>query len=180
MPKNIETTSYASKIILKIFQARLQKCINQEHLEIQAGFWKIGGTRDQIANIHWIIEKQGNSRKPSTSAFDYTKAFDCVDHNKLWKILRNGNTRPPFLPPEKSVCTSRSNRTGHGAMDWFKIGKGIYQGLSPCLFYFELSHCLFNFMQSASCEMPGLMNHKLESRLLGEIWTTSDSQMMPL
>ena len=65
-------------------------------------------------------------------------------------------------------------------MDWFEIGKGIYQGLLPCLFYFVLSPCLFNFMQSASCEMPDLMNHKLESRLLGEISTTSDMQMISL
>ena len=83
--------------------------------------------------------KQGNSRKNIYFRFiDYVKAFDCVDHNKLWKILRDGNTRPPYLPPEKSVYASHEAtvRTGHGTTDWFQIGKGAHQGciLSPCLF----------------------------------------------
>ena len=95
--------------MLKILQARFQQYVNQELPDVQAGFRNGRGTKDQIANIHWIIEKQGNSRKTSTSA-SLTKAFDCVNHNKLWKILkRAGNIRPPYLSPEKPVCRPRSN-----------------------------------------------------------------------
>ena len=85
--------------------------MNRELPDGQAEFRKGRETTDQTANTHWIIEKkQENSRKVSIFAFiDYAKAFDCVDHNKMWKILRDGNTRPPDLPPEKSVCRSRSN-----------------------------------------------------------------------
>ena len=95
--------------MLKILQARLQQYMNQELPDVQAGFRKGRGTRDQIANICWIIEKQEFQKNTYFCFIDYTKAFDCVDHNKLWKILRDGNTRPPYLPPEKSVCRSRSN-----------------------------------------------------------------------
>ena len=84
--------------------------MNQELPDIQARFRKGRGTRDQIANIHWIIEKAREFQKNICFFFlDYVKSFDCVDHNKLWKILRDGNTRSPYLPPEKSVCRSRSN-----------------------------------------------------------------------
>ena len=79
--------------------------MNQEFPEIQAGFRKGRGTRDQIANIHWIIKKVRDPQNIYFCFIDYIKAFDCVDHNKLWKILRDGNTRPPDLPLEKSVCS---------------------------------------------------------------------------
>ena len=108
----------------------------QEYPDVQAAFRKGRRTRDQIANILWIIEKAREFQKNIYFCFtDYTKAFDCVDHNKLWKI-QEGNTRAPYLLPEKPVCTSRRNGTGHGTMDWFKIGKGVCQGcvLSTCLF----------------------------------------------
>jgi len=83
--------------------------MNHELPDAQAGFRKGRVTRDQIANIRWIIEKAREFQKNIYFCFiDYTKAFDCVDHNKLWKILRDGKTRPPDLPPEKSVCRSRS------------------------------------------------------------------------
>ena len=96
--------------MLKILQARLQQYMNCELLDVQAGFRKGRGTKDQIANICWITEKAREFQKNIYYCFiDYAKAFDCVDHNKPWKILRDGNTRPPFLPPEKSVCRSRSN-----------------------------------------------------------------------
>ena len=96
--------------MLKILQARLQQYMNQKLSDVQAGFRKGRGTRDQIATIHWIIEKPREFQKNIYFCFiEYTKAFDCVDHNKLWKIPRDGNTRPPYLPPEKSVCRSRSN-----------------------------------------------------------------------
>ena len=94
--------------MLKILQGRLQKYVNHELPDIQAGLRKGRRTRDQIANIHWIIEEAREFDKNIYFCYiDYVKAFDCVDHNKLWKIL-HGNTRPPDLPPEKSACRSRS------------------------------------------------------------------------
>ena len=96
--------------MLKILQARLQQYVNREFPDVQAGFRKGRGTRDQTANIRWIMEKAREFQKNiSFCLIDYAKAFDCVDHNKLWKILRDGNTRPPDLPLEKSVCRSGSN-----------------------------------------------------------------------
>ena len=100
----------ASKVMLKILQAKLQQYVNQERPDVQAEFRKGRGTKDQIANIHWVIKKAREFQKNiNFCVIDYAKAFDCVDHNKLWKILRDGNTRPPDLPPEKPVCRSRSN-----------------------------------------------------------------------
>ena len=97
--------------MLKILQTGLQQYVNCELPDFQAGFRKARGTQDQIANICWIIEKAREFQKNIYFCFtDYAKAFDCIDHNKLWKILKEmGNTRPPDLPPEKSVCRSRSN-----------------------------------------------------------------------
>ena len=84
--------------------------MNRELSDVQVGFRKGRGTGDEMANICWIIEKEREFQKNIYFCFtDYAKAFDCVDHNKLWKILRDGNTRPPYLHPEKSVCRSRSN-----------------------------------------------------------------------
>ena len=101
---------HTSEVMLKILQARLQQYVNYELSDVQAGFRKGRGNRDQIPNICWIIEKAREFQKNIYFCFiDYAKAFDCVDHNKLWKILRDGNTRPSDLPPEKSVCRSRSN-----------------------------------------------------------------------
>ena len=131
----IALISHLSKEMLKIFQARLQQYMNCKLPDVQAGFRKGRGTRDQITNICWIIEKAREFQKNIYFCFiDYAKAFDCVDHNKVWKILRDGNTRPPDLPPEKSVCRSRSN--SYGTTDWFQIKKEVRQGciLSPCLF----------------------------------------------
>ena len=103
-------THLTSKVMLKILQARLQQYVNYELPDVQAGFRKGRGTRDQIANILWIIEKARQFQKNTYFCFiDYAKAFDCVDHNKLWKILRDGNTRPPDLPLEKPICRSGSN-----------------------------------------------------------------------
>ena len=96
--------------MLKILQARLQQYVNHELPDVQAGFRKGRGTRDQIANIYWIIEKAREFQKNIYFGFiDYAKAFDCVDHNKLENSERDGNTRPPDLPLEKSVCRSGSN-----------------------------------------------------------------------
>ena len=105
----IALISHASKIMLKILQARLQQYMNQELPDVQAGFRKGRGTRDQIANIRWIREKAREFYKNIYFCFiDYANAFDCVAH-KLWKILGDGDTRPLYLPPEKPVCRSRSN-----------------------------------------------------------------------
>ena len=96
--------------MLKILRARLQQYVNRELPDVQAGFRKTRGTRDQIANIHWIIEKARVFRKNIYfCAIDYAKAFDCVDHSKLENSERDGNTRPPDLPLEKPVCRSGSN-----------------------------------------------------------------------
>ena len=106
----IALISLANKVMLKILQGRLQQYVNSELLDVQAGFRKVRGTRDQIVNIHWIIEKAREFQENIYFCFiDYAKAFYCVDHNKLENFSRDGNTRPPYLPPEKSVCRSRSN-----------------------------------------------------------------------
>ena len=114
MQKNAQTTtqlhSHASKVMLKILQARLWQYVNHELPDVQAGFRKGRGTRYQIANICWIMEKAREFQKNNYFCFiDYAKAFDCVDHNKLENSERDGNTRPPKLPLEKSVCRSGRN-----------------------------------------------------------------------
>ena len=111
----IALNSHVSKVILKILQTWLQQYISWEHPDVHAEFKKKKKTKNRgktyhIANIHWIIEKARELQKNIYFCFiDYAKTFDCVDHNKLWKILRDGNSRPPDLPLEKSVCRSGSN-----------------------------------------------------------------------
>ena len=107
----IALISHASKVMLKILQARVQQYVNHELPDVQAGFRKRRGTRDQIANIRWIIKKAREFQKNIYFCFvDYAKAFDCVDHKKLWKILKEmGIPEPPDLPLEKPVCRSGSN-----------------------------------------------------------------------
>ena len=106
----IALISHTSKVMLKILQARLQQYVNREFPDVQFGFRKGRGTRDQIANICWIIKKAREFQENIYFCFiDYDKAFDCVDHNKLENSERDGNTRPPDLHPEKSICRSRSN-----------------------------------------------------------------------
>ena len=132
-------SSHTSKVMLKILQARLQLYVSHELPDVQAGFRKGRGTRNQIDNICWIMEKAREFQKNIYFCFiDYAKAFDCVDHNKLWKILQEMGL------PEHLTCLLRNLyagqeatvRTGHGTTDWFQIGKGVRQGciLSPCLF----------------------------------------------
>ena len=109
-PPTTALISHASKVMLKILQVRLQQYMNQELPDIQPGFRKGRGTRDQIANFHWIMEKAREFQKSIYFCFpDYAKAFDYVDHNKLENSKRDWNTRPPDLPPEKSICRLRSN-----------------------------------------------------------------------
>ena len=126
--------------MLKNLQSRFQQYVNQELPDVQAGLRKGKGTRDQIANIRWIIEKAREFQKNIYSCFiDYAKAFDCVDHNRLWKILKEMEV------PDHLICLLRNLyagqeatvRTGHGTTDWFQIGKRVHQG---CI----LSSCLFN------------------------------------
>ena len=107
----ISLISHTNRVMLKTLQARLQQYMNRECPDAPAGFRKGRGTRDQISNILWIIEKAREFQKNIYLCFiDYAKVFHWVDHKKLWKILkRDGNTRPPYLLPEKPVCRSRSN-----------------------------------------------------------------------
>jgi len=131
--------SQASKVMLKILQARLQQYMNRELPDVWAGFRKGRGTRDQTANICWIIRKAKEFQKNIYFCFiDYAKAFDCIDHKKLWKILKKIGI------PDHLICLLRNLyagqeatvRTRHGTVDWFQIGKGVRQGciLSPaCL-----------------------------------------------
>ena len=106
----IALISHVSKVMLKILQARLQQYMNHELPDVQAGFRKGRGNRDQIAYIHWVIKKARELQQNIYFSFiDYTKAFDCVDHNKLWKILKEMGILTPDLPLEKSVCRSVSN-----------------------------------------------------------------------
>ena len=106
---HITLISHPSKVMCKILQARLQQYVNRELPNVEAGFIKGRGTRDQIANIRWIIEKAREFQKNIYFCFiDYAKTFDYVDHNKLENSERDGHTTPPDLPPEKSVCRSRS------------------------------------------------------------------------
>ena len=161
--------------MLKILQARLQQYMNHELPDFQAGFRKGRGTRYQIANIRWIIEKPREFQKNIYFCFiDYAKTFDCVDHNKLWEILKEMGI------PDHLTCLLRNLyagqeatvRTGHGTTDWFQIRKGVSQG-------YILSPCLFNLYAEYIMRNAGWKKHKLESRLPGEISKNSDMQMTP-
>ena len=149
--------------------------MNHELLDVQAGFRKGRGTRDQIANICWIIE---NSREFQKNIYfcliDYVKALQCVDHNKLWEILQEMGIPDhlTYLLRNLYAGQKATVRTGHGTTDWLQIGKGVRQG---CI----LSLCLFNLYAEYIMRKAGRVTHKLESRLLGEISIASDMQMTP-
>ena len=123
--------------MLKTLQARLQQYVNCELPDVQAGFAKGRGTRDQPAIIHWVIKKAREFQK-NICFIDYTKVFDCVDHNKLWKILKEMGIPDYLTCLLRNVYTGQKAtvRIGHGTMDWLQIGKGVHQGciLSPCFF----------------------------------------------
>ena len=149
--------------------------MNQELPDVQTGFRKGRGTRNQIANIHWIIEKAREFKKNIYFCFiDYVKAFDCVDHNQLWKSLQEMEIPDHLTCPLRNLYAGQEAtvRTGHGTMDWFQIRKGVCQGyiLSPLLFNFYAEYIMRNIE---------LMKHKLESGLPGEISVTLGMQMTP-
>ena len=144
---NYHTTAHisqASKVMLKILQARLQQCVNHEIPGVQVGFRKDRGTRDQIANIRWIIEETREFQKNIYFCFiDYAKAFDCVDHNKLWKILQEMEIQGHLTCFLRNLYAGQEAtvRTGHGTTDWFQIRKGVCI-LSPCLFNFYAEYIM--------------------------------------
>ena len=158
--------------MLKILQDRLQQYMIQELPDVQAGFRKGRGTRDQTANIPWIKENQGYSRKTPTSASLTRLKPLTVWITTNWKILKEMGIPDHLTCLLRNLCASQEAtvRTRHGTTDWFEIGKGKHQAV-----YCHPAY--LTSMWSASCEMLDWMNHKLESRFLGEISTTSDMQM---
>ena len=159
--------------MLSILQARLQQYLNHVLPDVQAGFRKGRGTRDQIANICWIMEKAREFQKN----INFCKAFDCVDHNKLWKILKEMGI------PDHLICLLRNLyagqeatvRTGHGTTAWFQIGKGVRQG---CI----LSPCLFNFYAEYIMRNPGLEERqagiKIARRNINNLRYADDTTLM--
>ena len=144
--RTIALISHASKIMLKILQARLQQYVHRELPDVQTGFRKGRGTRDQIANIHWNIEKKREFQKNIYFCFiDYIKAFDHVNHNKMWKILKGKGIPEHLTCLLKNLCAGEEAtvRTGHGTTDWLQICKGVCQG-------FILSFCFLTNMQNTS------------------------------
>ena len=170
--------SHASKVMLKILQARLQQYVNCELPDVQTGFRKGKGNRDRIANICCIIEKARVFQKHSYFRFiDYAKVFDCVDHNKLWKILKEMGM------PDHLTCLlgnlhagqEATVRTGHGTTDWFQIGKGVCQS---CI----LSSCLFNLYAEYIMRNAGLDEAqaviKISRRNINNLRYADDSTLM--
>ena len=161
--------------MLKIFQAKLQQYVNWEHPDVQAGFRNGREFRDQIANIHGIIKKAREFQKTTYFCFiDYAKAIDCVDHKKLWNILKEMEYQTTW-PASWEICVQVKKQQLEPDMEQqtgSKLGKK----------YIKAIYChptYLPYMQSTSCEMPDWMKHKLESRLLGETSITSDMQMTP-
>ena len=160
--------------MLRILQASLQQYVNWELPNVQVGFRKGRGTREQIANIPWIMEKTREFLKNATSA-----SLAMIKPLTVW-ITANWKIQKEMWIPDHLTCFLRSLYTNqeervrikHGTTDWFQIGKRVHWGSI-------LSPAYLTSMQSTSCKMPGWMNHKLESRLQGEISITSDMQMTP-
>ena len=147
--RTIALILHSSEIMLEILQARLHQYVNGEIPDVQAGFRKGRGTKDQTANIRWIIEKAREFQKNIYFCFIvYAETFDCFKHSKLWEILKEMGI------PNHLTCLQRNLyedqeatvRTGHGTRDWFKTGKGACQGciLSPCLFNFYAEYIMRN------------------------------------
>ena len=162
--------SHASKVMLKILQVRLQQYVNHELPDVQAGFRKGRGTRDQIAKFTGSSKKAREYQKNIYFCFiDYAKTFDCVDHNILWKILQEMGKRNHMICLLRNLYAGQEAtvRTGHGTTDWFQIKKGVHQGgiLSPCLFNFYAEYILRNArLEEAQAGIKiagflGLQNH---------------------
>ena len=177
--RTIAFISHASKVMLNILQARFQQYVDHELLDVQAGFRKRRGSRNQIANIHWIIEKAREFQKIIyfICFIDYAKAFDCVGHNKLWKILKEMGI------PDHLTCLLRNLyagqeatvRTGHRTTDWFQLGKGVRQGciLSPCLFNLYAEYIMRNAgLEEAQAGM------KIARRNINDLRYADDTTLM--
>ena len=174
----IALISRASWVMLKVLQARLQQYMNCDFPDVQAGFRKGRGTRHQIAIIFWIIEKTRFPEKHLLLIIDYTKAFDSVDHNKPWKILKEIGIpdhltfllRNPFLQLQEATV-----RTGHGTTDSFQIGKGVHQGciLLPCLFNLYAEY----IMRNARLE-EAQTGIKIAGRNINNLRYTDDTTLM--
>ena len=139
--------SHTSKLMLKILWARLQWYVNQELPDVQAGFRKGKGTREQIANIHWIIEKAREFQKNIYFCFiDYAKVFDCMDHSKLWKIPKEMGIPDHLTCLLMNLYSGQGAIVRHGTTDWFQIGRGVGQSciLSPCLFSIYAEYIMQN------------------------------------
>ena len=171
----IALISHASKVMFKILQARLQWYVNCELPDVQAGFRKGRGTRDQIANICWIIDKVREFQKNIYFFFiDYAKAFDYVDHNTLWEILKEMGI------PDHLTCLLRNLYAGKEATVRNVHGTTNQERLVPITSTTVYCHPAYlTYIQSTSCEILSWMKNKLESRLPGEISVTSNMQMTP-
>ncbi|KAF7254243.1 hypothetical protein EYD10_01251 [Varanus komodoensis] len=143
--RTIALISHASKVMLRILQARLQQYVDRELPEVQAGLRRGRGTRDQIANIRWIMEEAREFQK-NICFIDYAKAFDCVDHNQVWQVLKEMGVPDHLICLLKNLYAGQEAtvRTGHGTTDWFKIRKGVWQRciLPPCLFNLYAEHIM--------------------------------------
>ena len=146
--------SHASKVMYKIFQGTLQQYVNWKLPNGQAGFRKDSASRDQIANIHWIIEKPREfQRKTSTTLLTTLKVWLCGSQQTMENASKDGNIRPPYLPPEKLAGQEATVRKGNGTTDWSKIGKDIHEGciLSACLFHSYAESVQFSSVLSCVC-----------------------------
>ena len=183
MPKNAQTTtqlhsSHTLVIMLKILQARLQQYMNHELAYVPACFMNFHMfQRNKRSICQHLLDHEKRKRVPENiyfCFFHYAKAFVCVDHNKLWKTLKELGEPDPLTCLLRNLYAGQEAtvRTGHGTTDWFQIGKVVCQG---CI----LSPCFFNLYAEYIMRKPGWMKHKLESRLPGEISITSDTQKTP-
>ena len=171
--RTIALISHASKRMLKILQAKLQQYMNHELPDVQAGFRKARGTRDQIADIHWITEKARKFQKNIYLCFiDYSKGFDYVDYNKLWKILKEMGILDPLTCLMRNLQAGQeaTTGTGHETTEWFQIEKGIRQCciLSPCFFNLYAEYIMQNAKldeAQAGIKIAGIENKMAEDQV---------------
>ena len=170
----IALISHSSKIVLKILQASLQQYMNHEIPDVQAGLEKAEEPEIKLPTSRGSLKKQELQKGIYSCFIGYTKAFDCVHHNKLWKILQEMGILEHLTCLLRNLYAGQEAtvRTGYGTTDWFQIGKGVRQGciLSPCLFILYAEYIMRN---------ARLDEAQVESRLPGEISITSDMQMTP-